>query len=45
MFYSQRGCGMMLIKHNGLKNTHKKLQRAVDEYLGGLDSADIKRVV
>ena len=36
---------MMLIKHNGLKNTHKKLQRAVDEYLGGLDSADIKRVI
>ncbi len=37
--------GMMLIEHEDLGNTNKEFQRAVDEYLGDSDSAEIKRII
>ena len=37
--------GMMLIEHEDLRNTNKEFQRAVDEYLGDADSAEIKRMI
>ena len=37
--------GMMLIEHEDLRNTNKEFQRAVDEYLGDSDSAEIKRMI
>ncbi len=37
--------GMMLIEHEDLRNTNKEFQRAVNQYLGGSDSAAIRRMI